>query len=101
MTRSHPAPTHVLRTMPIFHPPLSRQLWWHWPCILEPCREPETRLTRRQTALAQKEALETAAPRQAAYHSIVQPYVGRATRVPRSPLSTVSLLVSAHCSPKI
>jgi hypothetical protein len=37
-------------------------------------------------------------PHHATYHSIVQPYVCGGTRVPRSPLGTVPLLVSATCA---
>jgi hypothetical protein len=58
---------------------------------------PEKSLPTRHTGFSQEYLPETASSGQAAYHSIVQPYICRDTRVPRSHLGAVSLLVSAPC----
>jgi hypothetical protein len=62
---------------------------------------PEKSLTTRHTGFYQEYLPETASSGQAAYHSIVQPYICRDTRVPRSHLGAVSLLVSAPAQLRI
>src|SRR5215475_9579639 len=59
---------------------------------------PDKNLTIRRTGFYQEYLPETASPRQAAYHSIVRPYVYGDTRVPHARLDAVPRLVSAPCS---
>src|SRR5262249_39450577 len=82
--------------MPLRHHPFRPQRL-SGTCVLASCREPETSLTRRPTALVQGYTRETASPRQAAYHTIIQPDVCGDTGVPPA-LGRCAALVFAPCA---
>src|SRR5262249_19636413 len=82
--------------MPLLHHPFRPQRLYG-ACVLASCREPETSLTIRHTAFVQGYTRETASPRQAAYHTIIQPDVCGDTCVPPV-LGRCAALVFAPCA---